>query len=45
MTLEHIRRRDTLNPRYCFRSAITGLFLSRLYALLNPTITVRERAK
>lgn len=32
-----------LNPRYAFRSAITGKFVSRFYALLHPNETVRER--
>ncbi len=45
MILEHIKRRDALNPRYRFRSAITGLFVSRLHALLNPTTTVKERVR
>lgn len=32
-----------LSPRYRFRSAITGLFVSKAYALLHPTTTIRER--
>jgi hypothetical protein len=32
-----------LSPRYRFRSAITGLFVSKAYALLHPSTTVRER--
>ena len=38
-----IRRRDTLNPRFVFRSAVTGRFVSRLWALLHPETTVKER--
>lgn len=40
-----VRRIDALNPRYRFRSAVTGLFVSRWYALLHPRETVRERAR
>ena len=40
---EPMRKRDVLNPRYRFRSAITGQYVSRLYALLHPATTVRER--
>lgn len=32
-----------LSPRYRFRSSITGLFVSKAYALLHPATTVRER--
>lgn len=32
-----------LSPRYRFRSAITGLFVSKAYALLHPRETVREK--
>lgn len=32
-----------LSPRYRFRSSITGLFVSKAYALLHPFTTVRER--
>lgn len=38
-----IRRRDTLRPSFRFRSAITGRYVSRLYALLHPSTTVSER--
>lgn len=37
------RRIDALKPWYVFRSAITGQFVSRWYALLNPAHTVKER--
>ena len=40
-----IRRRDALNPRYRFRSAVTGLFVSRLFALLHPRETIKETIK
>lgn len=32
-----------LNPRYRFRSAVTGHFVGRWYALTHPRSTVRER--
>ena len=32
-----------LSPSYRFRSAITGLFVSKAYALLHPSTTIRER--
>lgn len=32
-----------LSPRYAFRSSVTGKFVSKAYALLNPATTVRER--
>ena len=31
--------------RYRFRSAVTGLFVSALFALAHAAITVRERLK
>lgn len=37
------RRIDALNPFVRFRSAITGQYVSRWYALLNPAHTVREK--
>ena len=40
-----IRRRDILKPGYVFRSAITGQYVSRLFALLNPAHTVKERIR
>lgn len=40
---EPIRRRDTLNPWLVFRSAVTGRYVSRLYAMFNPATTVSER--
>lgn len=38
-----INRRDALNPAYRFRSAVTGEFVPRWYALLHPRETVKER--
>lgn len=38
-----MRKRDVLNPFVRFRSAITGQYVTRLYALLNPSTTVSER--
>lgn len=32
-------------PRYRWRSAITGRYVSRVYALLNPATTVKERVR
>lgn len=37
------RRCDVLRPSLRFRSAITGRYVSRLYALLSPSFTVSER--
>jgi len=34
---------DALNPRYAFRDAGTGKFVSRLYAILHPRTTTKER--
>lgn len=43
--IEPTRRRDALNPRYRFRSAVTGRYVSRLFALLHPRETVKERVR
>ncbi len=32
-----------ISPRYRFRSSVTGLFVSKLYALVHPGTTQRER--
>jgi hypothetical protein len=32
-----------LSPRWHFRSAETGQYVSKAYALLHPSTTVRER--
>lgn len=37
------KRIDTLKPWYVFRDAITGRYVNRAYAFLNPSTTVRER--
>lgn len=37
------RRRDTLKPWRRFRSAVTGEFVSRWFALANPRETISER--
>lgn len=31
-----------LSPRYAFRSAVTGKYVSKAYALLHPRETIRE---
>jgi len=36
---------DVLNPRYRFRDAGTGLFVTRLFAALHPRTTVREKVE
>lgn len=38
-----IRRRDVLKPWLVFRSAITGRYVSRIFAALHPVHTVSER--
>jgi hypothetical protein len=40
-----IRRRDALKPGLRFRSAITGQYVSRLFALLHPATTVSEKVR
>ena len=46
MTLgEPIRRRDVLSPRFAFRDARTGRYVSRVFALLWPQYTVKERVR
>lgn len=42
---EPIRRRDVLKPWLAFRSAITGEYVSRAFALLHPDTTVSERRR
>lgn len=32
-----------ISPRWRFRSAVTGQYVSKAYALLHPATTVRER--
>lgn len=43
MIAENMRHLDALKPWYVFRSAITGQYVTRLYAFLHPAITVKER--
>lgn len=43
MISEPAKRLDAFRPRYLFRDARTGRFVSRVYALLWPQYTVRER--
>lgn len=43
--MEPIKRHDVLKPWYVFRSAITGKYVTRLFALLHPNETVRERRR
>lgn len=46
MMLAHtIRRRDVLNLHYRFRSAVTGKYVSRAFALLWPRETVKEHVR
>ena len=45
MLQQTIRRRDALNWRYRFRSAVTGRYVSRAFALLWPRETVKERVR
>lgn len=39
------RRRDTLKPWLVFRDAITGRYVSRIYAFMNPNICVGEKRR
>ena len=39
--IDRIRR----GPVYRYRSAITGLFVTRIYALLHPKTTYKERVR
>lgn len=39
--IERIRK----GPKYRYRSAVTGEYVSRLYALLHPGTTVRESVR
>ena len=43
MISQPVRRRDAFKRGYVFRSAVTGRFVSRAFALLFPHLTVRER--
>lgn len=37
------RKRDIVKPWRVFRDAVSGRYVSRLYALLHPETTVSER--
>jgi hypothetical protein len=39
--IHHIKK--LFSRRYVYRSSVTGLFVSKAYALANPSTTVRER--
>lgn len=39
--IERIRK----GPKYRYRSAVTGEYVSLLYALLHPATTVREKVR
>lgn len=39
--IERIRK----GPKYRYRSAVTGRYVSRLYALLNPATTYKARVR
>lgn len=43
--IREIIARARKGPKYRYRSAETGEFVSRLYALLHPATTVRERVR
>ena len=38
-----IKRREILNPFKRFRSSVTGRFVTRAYALMNPATTISEK--
>lgn len=42
---EPMQRRKVFKRGYVFRSAITGRFVSRLFALFNPSSTVCEKVE
>lgn len=43
--LEKLIDRARKGPKYRYRSSITGEYVSRLYALLHPNTTQRERVR
>lgn len=45
MLTEKVRRRDAFKRRYRFRSAVTGEYVTRLYALMHPRETIKERVR
>lgn len=43
--LDKLVHRLRAGPKYRYRSAETGEFVSRVYALLHPKTTVKERVR
>ena len=43
MMTEPIKRRDVFKPWLVFRSSITRQYVSRMFALMHPHHTVKER--
>ena len=43
--LEKLIERTRKGPKYRWRSAVTGEYVSRLYAMLHPATTVREQLR
>lgn len=43
--IKRIVERIRKGPKYRYRSAVTGEFVSRLYALLHPETTIREQVR
>jgi hypothetical protein len=43
--LDKLIDRIRKGPKYRWRSAVTGRYVSWLYAKLNPSTTVRERVR
>ena len=39
--IERVRK----GPKYRYRSSVTGEYVTRIYALLHPATTVRERVR
>lgn len=39
------RLKALVSPRWRFRSAVTGQYVSKAYALLHPSTTVKERVE
>lgn len=39
--IERIRK----GPKYRYRSAVTGEYVSRIFALLHPATTIREQVR
>ncbi len=43
--LEKLMERVRKGPAYRYRSSVTGEYVSRLYALLHPATTQKERVR